>query len=125
MFGIKTKKKLNELQEQIRELSNIIKTNEFPRLREIESMHKKDTDNLNNTAHLLKVDKAIYYIDQDTGEECVRINYSITPIVLRFDADGKLIANEKFRSINELNLISFSDMDEISKQIEKVKKNVK
>lgn len=61
----------------------------------------------------LDVKNASLFTDE-FGSYGVKIDYSIEPIKIFFDSDGKLLKNERFYAINMLDLISLADMEKIA-----------
>lgn len=55
-----------------------------------------------------KVKNIVDTIDE-TGKPALKIMYEIDPVLLVFDDNREPLLNERFRSINELDLISFDD----------------
>ena len=53
---------------------------------------------------------------------CVQIKYDIPQINIHIDKDNNIEKNDRFISINTLDLISISDMQKISSKIDEIKK---
>ena len=100
---------------QLNELTDLIKSDEFNRL-------KKDSDELKETKSLLsnikfKVKDIKYYKD----ENFVQIRYELPVINLTLDDQGNPSKNEFFYSSNRLEMISLEDMKKIQELLEKCK----
>ena len=108
---------------KIDELTNLIKSEEFQRL-------KKDSDELKRIQALLpnikfKVKSVKYFEDEETGEEIVQITYDLPVINLKIDEHGNPNKNDFFYSTNSLDMISIEDMEKISELLRTIKLNRK
>lgn len=112
----KTKKRLDEIQTSVNELTKIVKTQELERLRK-ESEELKNIKKLlsNIRLHVKKVEE----VQDGDIQRKVKIVYELPIIILKYDDNGKLIKNNFFYSINALDLISYDDMKRISKVLER------
>lgn len=112
----KTKKRLDEIQTSVDELTKIVKTQELERLRK-ESEELKNIKKLlsNIRLHVKKVEE----VQDGDIQRKVKIVYELPIVILKYDDNGKLIKNNFFYSINALDLISYDDMKRISKILER------
>lgn len=67
------------------------------------------------------VDKINLILDKSDFVYAVKIEYKIPPVTIFVDSDGQQAVNQRFKSINMLDLISFDDMQKITKKIEEAK----
>ena len=72
----------------------------------------------------LKVKSITEFYEED-GTASLRINYEAPQVVLRFTADGELLQNETFKSINMLNLVSSKDMELLTRTIDSKKNKIR
>lgn len=101
----------------------------------LSNIESKINDLSNNTASKAKkYDELISFINEikfdlknvslfvnDYGSVGVKIDYTLPSIKIGFDEEGKIIKNNRFVAINQLNLISLEDMKKISNKIEEAK----
>lgn len=65
----------------------------------------------------INIDKAYAFFDEKTLRYVVKIDYNVMPTTLYIDDDGEAIVNNRFRAMNELNLIPLEDLQKVSKAI--------
>lgn len=112
-------RKIKQLEQDLKELTNIVKNEEY-------KTFKRDSESLKKTRELLdlikiKVKDVRIVLDQEKLENCVEIRYEIPKISIFFDENGDPIKNEMFYAINALNLISLEDMGRIKKEFDTIK----
>ena len=100
---------------QLKELTDLIKSDEFNRL-------KQDSEDLHEIRTLLsnikfKIKDFNYYKE----DNIVQIRYELPVINLTLDENGEPNKNDFFYSVNKLELISLEDMQKIIKFLEKCK----
>lgn len=66
---------------------------------------------------VVNVDRAIPLFDEKTFRYVVKITYKVEPTILYVDDDGEATLNNRFRAMNELNLIPLNDLQTISNAI--------
>lgn len=109
------KKRFKQLENQIKNLQDIIEKREIERLQNIEKQHTATISDLQNVK--FKVKSAVY----SEQERSVVIKYDIPPIVLKIDDNGKPELNKTFRSINMLNLVGMDDFKKIQNVLNSIK----
>ena len=120
IFGKKQKAleaQIKTLQETVNEIKETLVSQELTRLRVCEVNLKDINESLSHIT--LKVSKIASYFDEQ-GDTYIKINYEIEPVILKFDENHKMIRSERFKALNQLNLISLSDMQKISDRINRV-----
>lgn len=119
----KIKKQINDLQQNINELTKIIKTQELVKLRE-DSKKLKETNDLLSNLHF-KLKNVQLFDDPDTFSQYVRVSLEFPAILVRIDQNGNVIKNDQLRAINLLDLVSLEDTMKIQKTIEEGKEKYK
>ena len=112
----KLKKQIGDLQQNVEELTKIIKSQELVKLRE-ESKRLNNTEELLSNLHL-KLKNVQLFDDPDTFSQNVRVSLEIPAIIVKIDSDGNVVKNDQLRAINLLDLISLEDTMKIQKKIE-------
>lgn len=120
-----TKKKLqqqvNELTEKVKDLSNIIVSDELNRLRRKEKEFANQTELLSNVRFKIK---NVKIVDNEDGFKNIIITYQLPMITLELDENGK--PKEKvpfFYSVNALEMIGLEDYEKIEQALEQAKNN--
>lgn len=109
-------REIANLKHEIKELTDIVKTQELLKLREENRRLKEKESLISNVKFCLK---SVGYIQED---DTLLVKYEIPNIKLGFDNDRNLIKNELFYSINKLQLISLKDMKKIQSALDEIKK---
>lgn len=112
----KLKKQIGDLQQNVEELTKIIKSQELVKLRE-DSKRLNNTDELLSNLHF-KLKSVQLFDDPDTFSQNVRVSLEIPTIIVQIDRDGNVVKNDQLRAINLLDLISLEDTMKIQKKIE-------
>ena len=86
-------------------------------------LYDEQKDRLQNIK--LKVDKAAVFFDSSNGVYGVKVDYSVPSALIYISDDGEVVANDTFKSINLLDLISFDDMKKIRAEIDKAIQHTK
>jgi len=86
-------------------------------------LYDEQKDRLKNIK--LKVEKAAVFFDPSNGVYGVKVEYSAPTALIYITDDGEVVANDAFKSINLLDLISFDDMKKIQAEIDKAIKHLK
>ena len=109
------RKDIKEIKETVDKINNSIAKDTLQKLSKLEELEK-------NLSHIsFKVKNIVEKYEED-GNKSLKIEYIVEPIKLVFDANGEMFFDNKFYSINMLNLISFDDMNKIQKAINKISK---
>lgn len=106
---------MNEIQINVDELKDIIKSQELVKLREVQ---KNFVETKNDLQYIKMKVKTIKYSEELRK---MTISYEIEPVELFIDDLGEPMQNQKFISINKLDMISFDDMKRIKKELSKIK----
>ena len=116
------KKKFEELQQSVQELTNIVKTQELVRLREESKELKEIKEYLSHVQFKLKDVKA--FEGEELGKINIRITYQLPVVTLTLDSEGNPNKDDFFYSSNILGLLSFEDMKKIQKVLETEKNKI-
>ena len=124
MFG-NTKRKISALEKEIdilkhknSELEQIIKTQELIRLREQKAVFEEQSQLLSQVKFHLK---DIHLVEEDSGASYVIVKYDQPVLKLYFDADGNIIRNNMFYSINKLQMMPMDDLKKIKFKLDEIK----
>lgn len=104
---------------QLQELTDLIKSEEFKRL-------KQDSDELNRIKALLpnikfKVKDTTFFKEDNV----LQIRYELPVVRLQLDESGNPNKNEFFYSTNVLEMISLEDMKKIQDYLERIKNDIR
>lgn len=114
------KKEFQQLKAEIAELSNLIKGEEFQKL-------KNDSKKLKELQELIshvkfKIKNISYFENQETNQKSIIVTYELPKVVLDLDENGNPNKNDFFYASNMLNMISFDDMMKFQDFLKKCKK---
>ncbi len=113
------RKKLNKIEADVAELTNIVKTQELVRLRKVKDDYNLQLKLLQDIRFKVKSVKPGF--NEETGLPTLKIVYEVPSVCLEFDEEGRPIKNDFFYASNFLDLISIEDMEKIQKEIDKIK----
>lgn len=109
------RKKLNQIEAQIQELTKIVKTQELERLRHIRDMYNNQSNLVKDVKFRVKSVRTV--LSETTGLPCVQVKYELPIINIELDDKGEPIKNDFFYAVNYLELISLEDMKLIMEEI--------
>ena len=111
------KKDLKEIKEQNTEILAFLHSNFLTKAREYDEVMKY-------LSHIhLKCN--IQTCLDVAGNTYLKLEYKMDPVEIHFDEDKNIMDNSTFKAINQLNLISFTDMKNISHKIDIIRKRRK
>lgn len=117
------RKKLNKIENDVAELTKIVKTQELVRLRKANDDFKLQTELIKDIKFKVKSVKTI--VNEYTGLPVIQIQYEIPVVNVEIDEEGNPIKNKFFYATNYLEMISFEDMERIQQELDKSKLNGK
>lgn len=113
---MKIKDKIDAINDNTEKILKILNSNAISKAKKYDEI-MNHLSNLNIEASLSEE------VDYDTGEKYLKISYSISPTTIKLDENKNLIVNdENFKSLNMLNILSISFMEEVSNKIDELKK---
>lgn len=108
------KQDLKELKEEMKEVKLFLNSTYVHKAKKYDELVK---DMLNLRFDSVEAKKCYDAL----GNTCISIEYKPNPIILQFDDDGNLIENERFKTLNKLDLISQKDMNRLAYLIASVR----
>ncbi len=112
----KLKAEIATLSHELKELKEIVKTQELLRLRAENARLKEKEQLISNVRFRLK---SVAYLED---ENKILVKYDFPNIKIDLDNDNNPVKNDLFYSINMLQLISLDDMKRIQSVINEIKK---
>ena len=118
-----SKKKIENIEAQIKHLTDLLESNEIKQL-------KKDSEELKKTKELLshvrfKIKETRVLENQETGGVSLVVTYELPRVVLELDENGNPNKNDFFYSTNMLDMISLEDMSKFQDQLRMAKTRIK
>lgn len=119
MFITKQKKKelddkIAALTLEVKDLKDIVKTQELIKLR-AENSRLKEIENLIGKVRFKL--KNVAYIPE---ENFILVKYEVPSVTVPVSEDGKVLMNEMFYAINKLQLLSLNDLKKISAVVNEI-----
>lgn len=120
MFFRKTKRKIEQLTQEISDLKSLIKSREYERLKEESKSYKETLELLSKIK--IGLDKVEVLNGDNFDGYVVKIKYKLPSATIYFDDNNNPIKNEMFYAINYLELMNYEDMKKVIGTFEKIKK---
>lgn len=116
------KTQIDELTNEIKELSKIVVTDELKNLREIKKLYEEQTNLLSNVKFRVKSAKVI---EEDNGSKNVVVIYQLPIVKIALDENGDPIEKIPFfYSVNALEMVSIDDYKTIENALIEAKKSI-
>ena len=115
----KLKKQIEFLTFTVEELKKTIETQELAKLRNVAKQYEVLQDALKHIHIKIKDIKEVLCED---GFSRIEVKYEVPTLYLNLDGNGKVLRNEMFRAINQLDLLSSADTKRIAKVLEETER---